>query len=65
MKSLNILTLLMMFIFSNSYATTNTLTLVDSYSTQGGKVCVYKDGHRTESVKKKGAGVCPSKKTFH
>lgn len=65
MKSLNILTLLMMFIFSNSYATTNTLALVDSYSTQGSKVCVYSDGHRTESVEKKGAGVCSSKKTFH
>lgn len=65
MKSLNILTLLMMFIFSNSYATTNTLTLVDSYPTQGGKVCIYSDGHRTESVEKKGAGVCSSKKTFH
>lgn len=52
-------------IFSDSHATVNTLTLIDSYPTQGGKVCVYSDGHRTESIVKKGAGSCPSKKIFH
>ncbi|OVZ95231.1 hypothetical protein CBW58_00255 [Yersinia frederiksenii] len=51
-------------IFSNSHATVNTLTLIDSYVTQGGKVCVYSDGHRTESIVNKGASSCPSKKIF-
>ncbi|CFQ53324.1 hypothetical protein DVP43_08325 [Yersinia enterocolitica] len=64
MKPPRYLVLIGMFIFSNSHATVNTLTLIDSYPTQGGKVCVYSDGHRTESIVKKGAGSCPSKKIF-
>ncbi len=64
MKPPRYLALIGIFILSNSHATVNTLTLIDSYPTQGGKVCVYSDGHRTESIVKNGAGSCPSKKTF-
>ncbi|AKF36631.1 hypothetical protein DVQ18_13740 [Yersinia enterocolitica] len=64
MKPPRYLVLIGMFIFSNSHATVNTLTLIDSYPTQGGKVCVYSDGHRAESIVNKGAGSCPSKKIF-
>lgn len=64
MKLTQYLASLGLLIVSQSYAVTNTLTIVDSYPTQGGKVCIYSDGHRTESVEKKGAGDCPNKKTF-
>lgn len=64
MKPQRYLVLIGMFIFSNSHATVNTLTLIDFYPTQGGKVCVYSDGHRTESIVKKWAGSCPNKKIF-
>lgn len=47
------------------FATVNTLDLVDEYTNGSSKVCVYSDGHRTETVTKDGAGSCPSKKTFH
>jgi hypothetical protein len=67
MKILNALILIVssISICSACYATTNTLTLVNSYPTQGGKICVYSDGHRTETYKKEGAGNCPSKKIFN
>ncbi|CNI18869.1 hypothetical protein CEQ35_019305 [Yersinia enterocolitica] len=64
MKPSRYLALIGILIFSDSHATVNTLTLIDSYPTQGGKVCVYSDGHRTVSILKKGAGGCPSKKIF-
>lgn len=47
------------------FATVNTLDLVDEYTNGSSKICVYSDGHRTETVTKDGAGSCPSKKTFH
>ena len=47
------------------FTTVNTLDLVDEYTNGSSKVCVYSDGHRTETVTKDGAGSCPSKKTFH
>lgn len=50
---------------SPAFATVNTLSLVDEYTDGSSKVCIYSDGHRTESVVKEGAGSCPSKKTFH
>ncbi len=50
---------------SQAFATVNTLSLVDEYTDGSSKVCIYSDGHRTESVVKEGAGSCPSKKTFH
>lgn len=50
---------------SQAFATVNTLSLVDEYTDGSSKVCVYSDGHRTETVTKDGAGSCPSKKTFH
>ncbi|ANJ94012.1 Uncharacterised protein [Serratia quinivorans] len=65
MKLLKTLTLCGMLALSKSYGAVNTLTLIDSYPTRGGKVCIYSDGHRTETTVKKGAGSCPSKKTFH
>lgn len=65
MKTLKVLALSLTLAFSKCYATTNTLTLVDSYTTRGIKVCVYSDGHRTETFEKKGTGSCPSKKTFY
>lgn len=64
MKPSQYLVLIGIFIFSNSHATVNTLRLINSYPTQGGKVCVYSDGHRTESIVKKWAGSCPNKKIF-
>lgn len=48
-----------------AFATVNTLSLVDEYTDGSSKVCIYSDGNRTESVVKEGAGLCPSKKTFH
>lgn len=47
------------------FATVNTLDLVDEYTNGSSKVCIYSDGHRTETVTKDGAGSCSSKKTFH
>lgn len=50
---------------SQAHASVNTLDLVDEYSDGSSKVCIYSDGHRTETFVKEGAGSCPSKKTFH
>lgn len=50
---------------SYSYASVNTLSLVDEYDNGDGKVCVYSNGDRTETLEKSGAGSCPSKHTFH
>lgn len=48
-----------------SYAQINTLDLIDSYTTHDGKICVYSNGHRTETDKINRAKPCPSKKTFY
>lgn len=64
MNLLKLLALCGLLMLPKSYASVNTLTLIDSYPTRGGKVCVYSDGHRTETTVKKGAGGCPSKKVF-
>lgn len=61
LKKLILITLLLS---STAYATVNTLTLVDEYVDGDSKICIYSNGHRTETFIKDGAGSCPRHKTF-
>lgn len=54
-----------LFICSQALATVNTLDLVGEYPNGSKKMCVYSNGHRTETIEHSAASACPSVKTFH